>query len=139
MLSSEVALSLKRYGQFWGRDCSQSPPCSVFGVKQIHQSTASERTTRLRSSVLYNHNLGSRLGILPSKAKGQYLLTLQVSRSCPFTLQLITLQASRYYLSGLQSSMHPIPPSHEHTLIRVEFGIDSESLSRVFTAIYNSG
>ena len=30
----------------WGRDRSQSPPCWIFRVKQIHQSTASERTTR---------------------------------------------------------------------------------------------
>ena len=29
----------------WGRDRSQSPPCWIFRVKQIHQST--ERTTRL--------------------------------------------------------------------------------------------
>ena len=33
----------------WGRDRSQSPPCWIFRVRQIHQSTASERTTR-RSS-----------------------------------------------------------------------------------------
>ena len=31
----------------WGRDRSQSPPCWIFQVKHIHQSTASERTTRL--------------------------------------------------------------------------------------------
>ena len=30
----------------WGRDRSQSPPCWIFRVKQIHQSTVSERTTR---------------------------------------------------------------------------------------------
>ena len=30
----------------WGRDRSQSPPCWIFGVTQIHPSTASERTTR---------------------------------------------------------------------------------------------
>ena len=30
----------------WGRDLSQSPPCWIFRVKQIHPSTASERTTR---------------------------------------------------------------------------------------------
>ena len=30
----------------WGRDRSQSPPCWIFRVKQIHLSTASERTTR---------------------------------------------------------------------------------------------
>ena len=30
----------------WGRDRSQSPPCWIFRVKQIHPSTASERTTR---------------------------------------------------------------------------------------------
>ena len=30
----------------WGRDRSQSPSCGIFRVKQIHQSTASERTTR---------------------------------------------------------------------------------------------
>ena len=29
------------------RDRSQSPPCWIFRVKQIHSSTASERTTRL--------------------------------------------------------------------------------------------
>ena len=28
----------------WGRDHSQSPPCWIFRVKQIHPSTASERT-----------------------------------------------------------------------------------------------
>ena len=31
----------------WGRHHSQSPPCLIFLVKQIHQSTASERTTWL--------------------------------------------------------------------------------------------
>ena len=31
----------------WGRDRAQSPPCWIFRVKLIHQSTASERTTRL--------------------------------------------------------------------------------------------
>ena len=31
----------------WGLDRSQSPPCLIFRVKQIHQSTASERTKRL--------------------------------------------------------------------------------------------
>ena len=30
----------------WGRDRSQSPPCWIFRVRQKHQSTASERTTR---------------------------------------------------------------------------------------------
>ena len=30
----------------WGRDRSQSPPCWIFRVKQIHPSTASQRTTR---------------------------------------------------------------------------------------------
>ena len=29
----------------WGRDRSQSPPCWIFQVKQIHPSTASERMT----------------------------------------------------------------------------------------------
>ena len=31
----------------WGHDRSQSPPCWIFRVKQIHQSTASEWTTGL--------------------------------------------------------------------------------------------
>ena len=31
----------------WGRDRSKSPPCWIFWVKQIHQSTESEKTTRL--------------------------------------------------------------------------------------------
>ena len=31
----------------WGWGRSQSPPCWIFRVKQIHQSTASERTTRI--------------------------------------------------------------------------------------------
>ena len=30
----------------WRRDRSQSPPCWIFRVKQIHPSTASERMTR---------------------------------------------------------------------------------------------
>ena len=30
----------------WGRDHSQSPPCWIFRLRQIHPSTASERTTR---------------------------------------------------------------------------------------------
>ena len=30
-------------------------------------------------------------------------------------------------------------PSHGHTLFRIEFGIDSVYLSRVYTARYNSG
>ena len=32
----------------WGRDRSQSPPCWIFLVKQMHPSTASERTRRQR-------------------------------------------------------------------------------------------
>ena len=36
----------------WGRARSQSPPCCIFRVKQIHQSTASERTTRLHVNPL---------------------------------------------------------------------------------------
>ena len=35
----------------WGRDRSWSPPCWIFLVKQIHPSTASERTTRQRHSL----------------------------------------------------------------------------------------
>ena len=31
----------------WSRVRSQSPPCWIFRIKQIHQSTASERKTRL--------------------------------------------------------------------------------------------
>ena len=41
---------IKTLGTFfgpWGRDRSQSPPCWFFRVKQIQQSRASERTTRL--------------------------------------------------------------------------------------------
>ena len=30
----------------WGRDCSQSPPCCIFRVRQIQPSTTSERTAR---------------------------------------------------------------------------------------------
>ena len=50
MLSSKVTQSLKSYKTFfelWGRDRSQSPPCWIFRIKQINQSTVSERTTRL--------------------------------------------------------------------------------------------
>ena len=36
----------------WGRDRSQPPPYWIFRVKQIHQSTASERTTRLGSDII---------------------------------------------------------------------------------------
>ena len=39
--------------QTLGRDRSQSSPCWIFRVKQIHQSTASERTTRLPVPHLY--------------------------------------------------------------------------------------
>ena len=42
----------------WCRDRSQSPPCWIFRIKQIHQSTASERTTRLVSwqlVVIFSH------------------------------------------------------------------------------------
>ena len=54
MLSSEVAFIKKLWTFFgpWGRDRSQSPPCWIFRIKQIHQSTASGRTTRL--SLAYN-------------------------------------------------------------------------------------
>ena len=38
----------------WGRDGSQSPPCWIFKVKQIHPSTASERTTRQ----IFTHAVG---------------------------------------------------------------------------------
>ena len=34
-----------------GRDRSQSPPCWIFRVKQTHQPTASEGTTRLAQSL----------------------------------------------------------------------------------------
>ena len=37
----------------WGRDRSKSPPCLIFRVKQIHQSTASEMTTRQTKGVVY--------------------------------------------------------------------------------------
>ena len=51
MLSSEVAhAGTKKLWTFigpWGRVRSQSPPCWIFRVKQIHQSTAWEGTTRL--------------------------------------------------------------------------------------------
>ena len=43
---------IKKLGIFfgpWGWDRSQSPPCWIFRVNQIHQSTASERTTQLDS------------------------------------------------------------------------------------------
>ena len=36
----------------WGRDLSQSPQCWIFHIKQIHQSTASERMTRLGTYLL---------------------------------------------------------------------------------------
>ena len=35
----------------WGRDRSQSSPCWIYRVKQIHQSTASERTTWQRGTI----------------------------------------------------------------------------------------
>ena len=35
----------------WGRDRSQSSPCWIFRVKQIHPSTASERTHGLGEDV----------------------------------------------------------------------------------------
>ena len=41
---------VKKLWKFFGPlspDRSQSTPCLIFRVKQIHQSTASERTTRL--------------------------------------------------------------------------------------------
>ena len=65
MLSSEVAQSLKSYGHFsyghffwpWGRDRSQSPPCWIFRVKQIHPSTASERTTRQYRPLSSQHEI----------------------------------------------------------------------------------
>ena len=45
---------IKKLWQFfgpWGRDLSQSLPCWIFQVKQTHQSTASERTTRLSKTM----------------------------------------------------------------------------------------
>ena len=49
---------LKSYGYFsdlgecWGWDRSESTPCMIFRVKQIHQSMASKRTTRLSYDIL---------------------------------------------------------------------------------------
>ena len=40
----------------WGRDHSQSSPCWIFRVKQIHTSTASERTTRQDCTDPFYHN-----------------------------------------------------------------------------------
>ena len=45
----------------WGRDRSQSQPCWIFRVQQIHHSTASgsmERTTRLSSAQLWGYDPG---------------------------------------------------------------------------------
>ena len=46
---------LRTFFGHWDRDRSQSPPCWIFRVKQIHPSTASERTTRQQCSVLFTH------------------------------------------------------------------------------------
>ena len=42
------SLKLRIFLEPWGRDRSQSPPYWFFRVKQIHKSTISEGTTRLR-------------------------------------------------------------------------------------------
>ena len=41
-----VIKNVRTFFRPWGRDRSQLPPCWIFRVKQIHPSTASERTTR---------------------------------------------------------------------------------------------
>ena len=51
----------------WGRDRSQSPPCWIFRVKQIHQFTASERTTRLWRRGITRSNQGEGLPGEPSQ------------------------------------------------------------------------
>ena len=64
--AQEVEQSIKSYGH-WGRDRSQSQPCWIFQVKQIHPSTASQRTTQLypgsiQGNTIYSANAGSMLG-----------------------------------------------------------------------------
>ena len=60
----------------WGRVRSKSPPCCIFRIKQIHPTTASERTTRQRhtyvscchrpslSWCIHHHNSALTLGAL---------------------------------------------------------------------------
>ena len=68
----------------WGRDRSQSPPCWIFQVKQIHPSTASERMTRQNLTIIgpkywqiITHLVG--LGL-------QDLFTLQVTLGLPHNI-----------------------------------------------------
>ena len=48
----------------WGRNRSQSPPCWIFRVKQIHPSTASEWTTRLVLIMLHRRHLTNVVAML---------------------------------------------------------------------------
>ena len=66
----------------WGRDRSQSPPCWIFRVKQIHPSTASERTTRQGEYSTRPMN----------KVWTYRLTTFSLDLSCIFTYRTINVQ-----------------------------------------------
>ena len=54
-------------------------------------------------------------------------------------LQIIRIRIRLHLYVFDPMSDQLIPSSHGHTLIRIEFGIDSVYLSRVYTTKYNSG
>ena len=68
----------------WRRDRSQSPPCWIFRVKQIHPSTASERMTRQPPQcVTHSHRspVTARLTscLLKKHARHQFVVCLPLS------------------------------------------------------------
>ena len=65
----------------WGRDRCQSPPCWIFRVKQMHPSTASERTTRQLRNML---NLLIRLA---ANGKTKFRL-IKIQNCLPLNLSL---------------------------------------------------
>ena len=71
----------------WGRDRSQSPPCWICRVKQIHQYTASERTTRQTYPLCW---------------KGQSVFSNQENVSNVYPLEVV----SRYRDPQLQGGKH---------------------------------
>ena len=80
----------------WGRDRSQSPPCWIFRVKQMHPSTASERTTlqiftHLKLWVaVAKHNFRWVKNNILSKTKFYYLAFQPLQRGIHFSGQNLT-------------------------------------------------
>ena len=82
--SHTVNKTLWTFFETWSRDRSQSPPCRIFRVKQIHQSSASETTTQLYFCLFRDDRREvSKLTVVSS---GSDVLTS--SKLCPFCINI---------------------------------------------------